>query len=770
MKYLFIAEKPSVMREVKQCYDNHRAEVQEKLGTIDFIALSGHVCTYFQPDDYAEWAQVPWSDVDYPMVPYHWGIKQIDDQGKIDVMNRIAQIAPSYDAIIVGTDSDVEGYGIYYLLEMKLGLTKMKALRFVERSLTDAEILESLFSMTDYHTDPVHLRSTMSFLLRAHTDWLFGMNCTRLMSLRQDHLMTIGRVKAPTIRLVYDNSMAIEEFKMHKYFTLEADYGDFQAIYVDEHLKPVHFQDAAVMDEPEAEGTVTHKKTEHILTHAPQLYDLTALQSDAGSMFGYTPSEVLAAAQALYEKHKLISYPRTACRYVSVEKSHEFPGMLSLMTAFPDLAPFVSTLTQDDIDRVLHDSQVVNDSEVEKEAHDALLPTSIRPDLSALTEMERNVCELIYKRLLAQFLPQLEEDKTKALIQHGDMIFMTKGKAVINQGWRSLYKEMHSNILPPFEEGDTLTALSFHKTERKTKPPRRLTQTTLVAAMKNIANLISDKELKKALADSKGIGTVATRHSIITDIIKRGYVADRKDGLHITEAGKVYIKSLEGIEIASPIFAASLDNNIKKIQRGEIDFSTAYKDMLRQLQKVCMDIQTASKYEKQTVIRCPKCGEFLTLDRHYSCPNCRQQFPKTIAGVPITEDILERLTAGEIVGPFDFQKKDHTIFSARLVMQEYYKKNSTDTEFRIDFNFSSGILCPCCGTDYVTINKNGAFCDCGLKLFRNMMQHTFNDEELQMLLQGEIVPSVLLTKKNGEQFTTNLQLNMDKKSLEFVFN
>ena len=770
MRYLFIAEKPSVMREVKQCYENHRTEVQAKLGVIDFIALSGHVCTYFQPDDYEEWAQVPWRDVDYPMIPSHWGIKQIDDQGKIDVINRIAQIAPSYDVIIVGTDSDVEGYGIYYLMEMKLGLTKMKALRFIERSLTDEEILESLFSMTDYHTDPVHIRNIMSFLLRARTDWLFGMNCTRLMSIRQNHLMTIGRVKAPTIRLVYDNSMAIEEFKTQKYFTLEANYGDFKSIYVDDHAKPIHFSSTAAIHMPDARGTVTYKNTERILTHAPQLYDLTALQSDAGSMFGYTPSEVLAAAQTLYEKHKLISYPRTACRYVSVEKSQEFPGMLSLMTSFPNLAPFVSALTQDDIDRVFHDPQVVNDSEVEKEAHDALLPTSIRPNLSILTEMERNVCELIYKRLLAQFLPQLEEDKTKALIQHGDMTFLAKGKIIINQGWRSLYKELNSNALPLFEQGDILTALSFHKTERKTKPPRRLTQTTLVAAMKNIANLISDKELKKALADSKGIGTVATRHSIITDIIKRGYVADRKDGLHITEAGKVYIKSLEGIDIASPVFAASLDNDIQKIQRGEIDFRIVYQEMLQQLHKVCTDIQTANKYEKQTGIRCPKCGEFLTLDRNYVCPNCRQHFPKAIAGVPITEDILERLTVGEIVGPFDFQKKDNTSFAARLVMKEYQQNNGQGTEFHLDFTFSSGILCPCCGSDYVTINKNGAFCDCGLKLFRNMMQHTFDDEELQMLLQGEIVPSVLLTKKNGEQFTTNLQLNMDKKSLEFVFN
>ena len=163
MKYLFIAEKPSLMRDVQACYKNHKNEVVEKVGEVDFMALSGHVCTNYMPTDYEEWKDKSWRAIVYPMIPNPWQIKPIADKRKQETIAEIGRRVPDYDGIIVGTDSDVEGYGIYWLLEQYLKLNEKPALRFIEHSLTDAEILKSLLSMTDYHQNPTHVHFVQSF-------------------------------------------------------------------------------------------------------------------------------------------------------------------------------------------------------------------------------------------------------------------------------------------------------------------------------------------------------------------------------------------------------------------------------------------------------------------------------------------------------------------------------------------------------------------------------------------------------------------------------
>lgn len=182
--------------------------------------------------------------------------------------------------------------------------------------------------MTDYHTDPVHVRYTQSFLLRSRADWLYGMNATRLATSKTGKLLTIGRVKAPTLKLVYDNSMAIENFKPETYYQLQADYGTFKAIMIGQDGKPSKFKTPNPNLRIPLEGIVYDKKEVVTKTHAPKLYDLSSLQMDAGQMFGYTPKQTLELVQSLYERHKVIFYPRTQCRYVSSEKAKEFPSML----------------------------------------------------------------------------------------------------------------------------------------------------------------------------------------------------------------------------------------------------------------------------------------------------------------------------------------------------------------------------------------------------------------------------------------------------------
>lgn len=756
MKYLFIAEKPSLMREVRNCYMNHKDELINKMGYIDFVALSGHVCTNYAPEDYKQWAGFKWQDVDYPMIPEIWGIKAIDDKGKKDILDYLKKNIKNYDAVIVGTDSDQEGYGIYHLLEQYLHIENKKAIRFIEHSLTDNEILKSLLTMTDFHKDPVHQRFTQSFLLRSRADWLYGMNITRLASLKLQQLMTVGRVKAPTIKLVYDNSMAIENFQEKKYFILTADYGTFKSYLIDDKGRNIKFDKKEDIPTYPLDGIVKSKKTKRTYTHAPQLYDLSAIQSEAGDLFGYTPSETLNIVQALYENHKVVSYPRTQCQYVSSEKAKEFPQMLKQMVVFDDLKKLLSTISKDDIERVFNDKKVVNDKEIEKESHDALLPTSKMPILSEMSENEINICHLIYKRLLAQFLPYLTEDKTQVIINHGDGMFLARGKIVVEQGWKVLYSESKDNIIPNVEEGNSISAKEFIPTTASTKPPKRLTQHSLIDAMTNIANLIDDKELKKTLAESNGIGTVATRAKIIDDIISRGYIKDTKKGLFITDKGKIYINSLSGINIISPIFAALIDREIKRVQTGDESFNDAYNKVLTQLNTMCTSIEKMEGVgEIQTKHLCPNCGTNLINTRYkFKCPDCGLKFNKVMCGVHINEDLLGAIINGEQTKEFTFKKKDGNTFKARL------KLVNEDGSYKITYDFSSGLECPCCGKKTVKLNNGGAFCDCGLKIFRNVAGHKLTDNEIKQLFKGKTLTDINdMHKKTGEKIEANLVLS-----------
>ena len=760
---LFVAEKPSLMREVQKCYKNHQKDIINKVGSIDFIALAGHVCGSFFPDDYKnhpEWSG-KWDEIDYPIIPQQWGIKVLDDKRKKETLKKIKSSVSGYDGIIVGTDSDTEGYGIYYLLEHYLKIEKKKALRFIEHSLTDKEIYEQLLCMRDYHTDPVHKHFTESFLIRMRTDWLFGMNVTRLMTNKCGVLMNTGRVKAATTKLIYDNSMAIDQFVSRTYYYLTADYGNFKASQIDKHGKYVEY---ATADEVKKQsvplnGKVLKKDVKDEYTNAPQLYDLSAIQVEAGRLYKMSPKEVLATIQSLYETHKVISYPRTQCRYVSSEKAKEFPDMLKKLLVFPELKPYVEKISVNDIKRVQADKRIVNDKEVEKESHDALLPTDKTPDLSKLSEIERQICLLIYTRLLAQFLPKLRQQKTKLFLQHGDKLFYTTGKMVIDEGWRKLYGSLKNIELPLLTEGQPVTAKEIVPDAKKTTPPKRYTDASIVDAMTNIANQIKDDALRKSLSESKGIGTSATRAQIIDEIIKAGYVDVKKKQLYITEKGKHLIESFPGIDLFKPEFSAVMDYDMKLIQRGEKDYDTVYADTLNKLRKTCEQIEQTKVSGPVSKYKCPRCHSYMKeVSWGYVCDACDIKVPFSIGGHKFTESEMNILFEGEKTKPITLKKKDGNTFSASLILT---------AEQGVQFDFSSGVLCPYCKND-MRHNKGGYFCDCGFKVFQTICGKSLTDGQMKRLIAKGSLPEMDgFESKAGKKFSAGLEIK--EKKVNFVF-
>lgn len=779
-RYLFIAEKPSLMREVEKTYKKHKSDIESTIGEIDFMALAGHVCRLLEPSEYPEWDE-KWKDIDLPMIPKTFKIDAIHDKKKIisDIKKRVKE---GYDGIIVGTDSDVEGNGIYYLLEQYLGLEKMEALRFFEDGLTDAEILKSFHTITDYHKEARDVHMTEAFKIRSHLDWLSGMNFTVGFSVKSGFTMKVGRVKAPTLKLVYDNSIAIDNFEPHTDYELKAVYKEgFCGNYITKEGAVRFETEEKALDFGKSLGTLGKVKSitkKTVITPVPQLYKLSDVQVDAGKQFGYDPTKTLNLIQALYETHKVVSYPRTDGRYISTEKAKELPILLKAVSAVPELESYVKSITTADIDKVKKDKRIVNDVEVKKASHDALLPTGKIPDLTKLTKDEINILTLIYKRLAAVFMNPLKEEKTVLIVDIDGNEFKTNGKILVDKGWTALYNRKSTDMeLPPLLKGDPITVSRYETDEKTTTPPARLTQATLIDAMENIAKYIEDKDKKKIMKEVKGIGMPSSRAKIISDLLKSGYMESKgkAQSLFITESGKKYIENIKDFTICKPELTAEWEARMQHIKEGSESYEVVKLDMIKYVKEMVEEIENAKieksswNGNKSTGLVCPICGNpVLNSKFGYFCSEkkngCTFSIQNTIAGKKLTEknlkDLCEKGKTGKIKG---FQSKAGKTFDAALKMTITDEKTS-----KIEFVFESSepketkssYLCPHCQSRIIA-DKWAWRCEknCGFSLSYKIAGKEMNESELKELIEkGRTQKMNGFLSKTGKRFSASLVL------------
>lgn len=779
-KYLFIAEKPSLMRTVEEVYKKNISEINSKVGKIDFMALAGHVCRLITPSEYEDW-DLKWKDIELPMIPSTFKVDAIQDKKKIinDIKKKLKE--NSYNGVIVGTDSDVEGNGIYYLLEQYLSLEKIKALRFFETGLTESEVLKSLNSLTDYHTNPRDYHMTEAFKIRSHMDWLIGMNFTVGFSVKSGFTMKVGRVKVPTLKLVYDNSKAIDEFVPHTDFELHAMYKEgFKGTYIDKDGS-VRFETEEKANkfssDLENKGTVKSLTKKTVKTPAPQLYKLSDIQVEAGKQFGYDPTKTLGLVQSLYETHKVVSYPRTDGRYISSEKAKELKTLLKAVEAIPELETVTKAVSAADIERVKKDKRIVNDVEVKKASHDALLPTGKIPDLTKLTKDELNILMLIYKRLVAVFMDPLKEEKTILVIDINGNEFKTNGKVLLEKGWTSIYdKKATDTELPKLKEGDSVFVDHYEPAEKTTTPPTRLTQATLIDAMENIAKYIEDKEMKTIMKDVKGIGMPSSRANIISDLIKSGYVEEKgkAKGLYITETGEKYIGNIKDFSICKPELTAEWEARMQHIKEGSETYKEVETDMLQYVKDITLEIEKAH-IEKSgwngsgaTGLNCPVCNEPLLKGKFgWYCSgkkdgNCSFSIPATVAEKKLTDknvnDLLEKGITREISG---FKSKSGKTFSAKLKIKD------NKVEFAFDEvapkETKKTYSCPCCGAEVVA-DKWSWKCskNCGFSFSYKIAGKDMKEADLKDLIEKKETKKISGFKsKAGKLFSAKIKLNED---------
>lgn len=777
MRYLYLAEKPSAMKSVKAAYNASN----KPLGDIDFFALAGHICRLCEPKEYEDW-DVKWADRKLPMIPNPFRVGILTDNKVKDLKEQLKKV--KYDAIIVGTDSDVEGNGIYDLIETYLGLQNYKTYRFFESDLTPAGIMKSMNNLTDYHTNPRDVGMTQSFRIRSRFDWLIGFNMTVAYTVKSGFLMKVGRVKAPTLKLVYDNCKAIDEFSSKTAYqpAIVTENPEVTAYMIDDEGKAVSYADKneaqKVLTTLSGEAEVLSFEKTTKKTQPDQLYKLTDIQVEAGSKYGYTPEKTLELIQSLYERHKLISYPRTDGRYVSTEKSKDFARLLKAVEAMPSLSAAVKTVTPEAIAAAQGNKRFVNDVEVQKSSHDALIPTGDTAALANLSMDEMHICEMIFKRFLAIFFPPLEEEKTKAVLTDNNIKFSCTGSKVVNPGFTVLTSKPKEAPLPDFKKGQKLKEKETSLHEIVSKPPARFTQATLIKAMENVQKYMAadETELKKALKKAGGIGQPSSRAAIISELVSTGYIDDVKSGkgkgLHITDSGKRYIENLGSSSIVSPELSAQWEVYMNDIREGTKTYDEVYEKVIDYVYQALkelegMKIQKMAAGNRKEVGKCPKCGRpVVALPKGYGCsgyPDCDFSVFKRVAGTDLTDKDMADMLNGKATKVMSFKKKDGSTFSAALILNKEHKITWAPFESKTD------LTCPKCGKPLVKTPMSYK-CDddeCGFIFWTKICGKTLTDTQVKKLLSGQSTGTIKgFKKKDGTSFNASLIMKDGKLEWE----
>ena len=582
-----IAEKPSVARDIAQVL----GATTKRDGYIEGNGYRvtwtfGHLCTLKEPHDYtSQWRG--WDIYKLPMIPPRFGIKLIENQTYQKQFKTIETIVQEAEMVINCGDAGQEGELIQRWVLQKAGI-KCPVKRLWISSLTEEAIKEGFNNLKDeVEFQPLYEAG----LARAIGDWLLGMNATRLYTLkygRPKEVLSIGRVQTPTLALIVNRHLEIENFVPQAYWELKTTYRDtvFNAAKGkfttkeegEEFLQKVVQNDFTVTD-------VTHKKgTEY----APRLFDLTSLQVECNKKFAFSAEDTLQTIQSLYEK-KITTYPRVDTTYLSDDI---FPKCAGILNGLADYQHLLQPLRGKKLpkSKKVFDSSKVTD-------HHAIIPTGVQPQ--NLSDMERKVFDLVARRFIAAFYPDSKISTTTVLGKVDGIEFKTSGKQILEQGWRVVFAQPGAQqekeegqegdaerTLPEFKVGES----GPHKPdlqEKWTQPPKPYTEATLLRAMETAGKLVDDEELRDALKEN-GIGRPSTRAAIIATLFKREYIRKERKNLHPTQTGIELIALIKEELLKSAQLTGIWEKKLRQIERKEYQAG----QFLQELKEMVTEIVT----------------------------------------------------------------------------------------------------------------------------------------------------------------------------------
>ena len=624
---LVIAEKPSVARSIAAVIG--AAEKQNGYWQGGGYLVSwciGHLVSFAEAGQYDE-KYCKWRYEDLPILPQPWQFIVPDEKKQQFEVLRALLNRPDVDSVTAATDAGREGELIFRFVYQMAGCTKPVKRLWIS-SMEDAAIREGFANLRpDSDYDALY----QSALCRAKADWLVGINATRLFSVLYHKTLTVGRVQTPTLKMLVDRDAKILRFQKEKYYTVGIHSGSLKA-----DSERIADAETANSLKEKCTGTTTvctsvkrEKKTEQ----PPKLYDLTTLQREANRLFGFTAKQALDYAQQLYEK-KLLTYPRTDSQYLTDDM---LPTAESLVSGLWPLLPFAAGLDlSPQFGRVLNSKKVSD--------HHAIVPTMefVQKGFDGLAEGEKKLLSLVCCKLLcAVAAPHVYEAVTATFTCAGNT-FTAKGKTILTPGWKELDRRFKASFktdaddtapepareLPEITEGQTFDKVTAAVTEHFTAPPKSYTEDTLLSAMERAGadDLPED-------AERQGLGTPATRASILEKLVQMGFVERRGKQLLPTKDGHNLACVLPEV-LTSPQLTAQWETELTAIAKGQADpegFMQDIAEMTRGLianySQISEDAQKLFQTERVVIGKCPRCGESVYEGKkNYYCGNRSCQF------------------------------------------------------------------------------------------------------------------------------------------------
>jgi DNA topoisomerase-3 len=707
-KSLVICEKRSVGDDVTRALGGRFSNETTYLEGDDVIVTwaVGHLAELADPEVYdARFKK--WRMDDLPILPEHFEVvPRAEGASAKEQLKAIRTLVERADVarIVNACDAGREGELIFaYILE----LAKASE-RPVERAWFSSMTRQAIREAFDHLRPGEELHPLEDAARsRSEADWLVGINATRAATVKARAIggtISLGRVQTPTLALMVRREKEIEAFEPVAYWIVDAAFepASGSARYLGRWFRgsETRLFDAASAEEiaervRDRSGVVRELRTRVQRQIAPLLYDLTALQREAAQWYGFTAQRTLRAAQECYEK-AVLTYPRTASCYVSsdlVEDLRAIAGNVGRASAdYREPAAYVQDLAELPLERVVDDAKVTD--------HHALIPTNAEHDLSALGDDARRVYDMVARRFLAAFFPPAVFENTTVITEIEDETFRSRGRVLVEAGWRAAYGELPTDEaraaadggeddetaeqeLPRLSEGEAVQCPRAESIGRETKPPPRLGEASLLAAMEAAGKLIEDDALRDAIKDS-GLGTPATRAATIERLIEVGYVVRDGRSLRPTQKGVQVIDLLGEHALTSPELTGAWEKRLVDMERGAErrdvfmrdveEFTAATVTFLRELPP------ERTRFPRRDLeIVCPRCGLGTLIEnrRGYGCstwkspedPGCRFVIWKTISGKPITEEIVRELIANgrtrELPG---FRSRAGKPFRATLVL------------------------------------------------------------------------------------------------------
>jgi DNA topoisomerase-3 len=733
LKTLVIAEKPSVAQDIVRALTPVAGKFEkhdEYFESDSYVVTSavGHLVEIQAPEQY-DVKRGKWSFTHLPVIPPHFELKPVDKTKTR--LNAVVKLAKRKDVgqLINACDAGREGELIFRLIEQYAGGGKplgKPVRRLWLQSMTPQAIRDGFEHL---RTDQQMLPLADAARSRSEADWLVGINGTRAMTAFNSRdggffLTTVGRVQTPTLAVVVEREEKIRKFISRDYWEVHASFGAQAGEYAGKWFDPKwkKTEDDAekkadrVWSEAEARAianavrgqTATVSEESKPTTQAsPGLFDLTSLQREANGKFGFSAKTTLSLAQSLYERHKALTYPRTDSRhlpedYLPVVK--ETFGMLA-DSGMKHLAPHALTALNNNY--IKPSKRVFDNAKVSD--HFAIIPTLQAPH--GLSDAEQKLYDLVVRRFMAVFFPSAEYQVTTRITSAAGHSFKSEGKVLVKPGWLAIYgKEAEDELAPgegsskmlvPVQPGEKVKTASVEPKGLKTKPPARYSEATLLSAMEGAGKLIEDDELREAMHE-KGLGTPATRSSIIEGLIAEKYML--REGRELIPTAKAFqlmtlLRGLGVEELSKPELTGEWEYKLAEMEHGRLSRDAFMREIAEMTERI---VRKAKEYDRDTVpgdyatltTPCPNCGGVVKENyRRYACTGqdgnsegCGFSFGKTPAGRTFEVAEVEQFLRDKHIGPLDgFRSKAGWPFVAEIIL----KYSDEEKNWKLEFDFGN---------------------------------------------------------------------------------